>query len=119
VKLDPEGNIIHAGKSKENEPTQKFRTGRLDECCVIIFAPLRVILRDLITSLLFLCPRICMSEIASAGQEVLTAACHHMFHRDCCEDWARSQGTCPTCRVRLLPSLHASRNDAAEMTNED
>ncbi|TVU04376.1 hypothetical protein EJB05_50057, partial [Eragrostis curvula] len=30
-------------------------------------------------------------------------ACRHVFHRDCLDAWAKSKGTCPLCRAKIVP----------------
>ena len=30
-------------------------------------------------------------------------ACRHVFHRECLGAWARSNGSCPLCRAKIVP----------------
>ncbi|RLN13333.1 RING-H2 finger protein ATL39-like [Panicum miliaceum] len=30
-------------------------------------------------------------------------ACRHVFHRECLGAWARSNGSCPMCRAKIVP----------------
>ncbi|CAN6178526.1 unnamed protein product [Urochloa humidicola] len=30
-------------------------------------------------------------------------ACRHVFHRECLGAWARSSGSCPLCRAKIVP----------------
>ncbi|CAL5037934.1 unnamed protein product [Urochloa decumbens] len=30
-------------------------------------------------------------------------ACRHVFHRECLGAWARSSGSCPLCRAKIMP----------------
>lgn len=45
------------------------------------------------------CP-ICLSAI-SEGDELRTLPCGHGFHKECCDAWLTTSGTCPTCRYQI------------------
>jgi ribosomal protein S27E len=47
------------------------------------------------------CP-ICLNELV-AGEEARLLLCHHMFHRQCVDEWLRVNASCPTCRKSILP----------------
>ncbi|CAN6201869.1 unnamed protein product [Urochloa humidicola] len=32
-------------------------------------------------------------------------ACRHVFHKECLGAWARSSGSCPLCRAKIVPGL--------------
>jgi hypothetical protein len=32
-------------------------------------------------------------------------ACHHVFHRECLGAWAKSSGSCPLCRAKIVRAL--------------
>ncbi|CAN6198078.1 unnamed protein product [Urochloa humidicola] len=33
-------------------------------------------------------------------------ACRHVFHRECLGAWARSSGSCPLCRAKIVPGSY-------------
>lgn len=45
------------------------------------------------------CP-ICLSAIGE-GEELRTLPCGHSFHKECCDMWLTTSGTCPTCRYQI------------------
>lgn len=32
--------------------------------------------------------------------------CRHVFHRECLVEWARSNGSCPLCRAKIVPGSY-------------
>jgi hypothetical protein len=122
VMVDPQGNITHDGMWKHDKPVLEFRVSHLDTCCVSVFGDILLLLRVFFgwggcfivgkfccsttvhfLLVFFLIFQIC-KEIIVSGQNILTTACHHVFHQGCCEDWIRTKGSCPICRSAAAPS---------------
>lgn len=46
------------------------------------------------------CP-ICLNEMV-VGEDARLLRCHHIFHKQCVDEWLRVNASCPTCRKRIL-----------------
>ncbi|TVU11756.1 hypothetical protein EJB05_45358, partial [Eragrostis curvula] len=46
---------------------------------------------------------ICLEPLRQGQHCSEVPACRHAFHRDCLGVWARSKGTCPLCRAKIVP----------------
>ena len=44
---------------------------------------------------------ICLEEFKNK-EELTRIECSHYFHSECINDWFKSNGTCPLCRLNLL-----------------
>lgn len=49
--------------------------------------------------------------------ELIMMPCKHLFHLDCLLPWLRSNGTCPVCRVSLVPEKDKKGLDGAAETS--
>ncbi|GJN29102.1 hypothetical protein PR202_gb17295 [Eleusine coracana subsp. coracana] len=49
-----------------------------------------------------LCP-ICVEPLRQGQHCSEVPACRHAFHRGCLDAWARTKGTCPMCRAKIVP----------------
>ncbi|EEF47066.1 protein binding protein, putative [Ricinus communis] len=48
---------------------------------------------------------ICLSCIDKRQEIRLPGNCSHLFHRECMDEWVdHGHGTCPLCRLKLLPA---------------
>ena len=53
--------------------------------------------------------RICTEEYVP-GARLRQLPCHHIFHRDCIDEWiGKRHATCPVCRMNLLEPHKSSR----------
>ncbi|KAL6631351.1 hypothetical protein ACP70R_028201 [Stipagrostis hirtigluma subsp. patula] len=46
---------------------------------------------------------ICLDELRQGQLCSEVPSCRHVFHRDCISIWARSNGSCPLCRAKIVP----------------
>jgi hypothetical protein len=57
------------------------------------------------------CP-ICLSNLETGTDSLLTTGCRHCFHNNCLKPWLQTANTCPLCRLELtrMPQLEAADN---------
>ncbi|KAL6606981.1 hypothetical protein ACP70R_042634 [Stipagrostis hirtigluma subsp. patula] len=46
---------------------------------------------------------ICLDELRQGQLCSEVPSCRHVFHRDCISIWAKSNGSCPLCRAKIVP----------------
>lgn len=49
---------------------------------------------------------ICLEPLRAGQLCSEVQPCRHVVHRDCIGEWARSNGSCPLCRARVVPRTH-------------
>ncbi len=49
---------------------------------------------------------ICL-DVMEESEDLFTASCLHVFHRECLDPWKRKEGTCPICRTRIQPVVRS------------
>ncbi|GJN29103.1 hypothetical protein PR202_gb17296 [Eleusine coracana subsp. coracana] len=58
---------------------------------------------------------ICVEPLRQGQHCSEVPACRHAFHRDCLGVWARSKGTCPLCRGKIVPGASDGSTVADDM----
>ncbi|GJN00111.1 hypothetical protein PR202_ga17272 [Eleusine coracana subsp. coracana] len=51
---------------------------------------------------------ICVEPLRQGQHCSEVPVCRHAFHRGCLDAWARTKGTCPLCRARIVPGSNGA-----------